>query len=60
MHIAAANPLALNEEGLDPAMVERERAIAAEKAPTRAASRANIIEKMVEGAIAKFRKETRC
>src|SRR6478735_7360746 len=34
MHIAAANPLALHEEGLDEALVERERAIAMEKAAT--------------------------
>jgi elongation factor Ts len=32
MHIAAANPLALRGEELDPALVERERAIAREKA----------------------------
>jgi elongation factor Ts len=56
MHIAAANPLALNEEGLDEALVERERAIAMEKAATSGKPQ-NIIEKMVEGAIAKFRKE---
>jgi elongation factor Ts len=56
MHIAAASPLALHEEGLDAALVERERAIAMEKAST-SGKPANIIEKMVEGAIAKFRKE---
>ena len=56
MHIAAANPLALNEEGLDEALIDRERAIAMEKAAT-SGKPANIIEKMVEGAIAKFRKE---
>src|SRR5688500_11222887 len=32
MHIAAANPLALDGEGLDPALIERERGIAMEKA----------------------------
>src|SRR5262245_10641274 len=32
MHIAAANPLALNADDLDPALLERERAIAIEKA----------------------------
>ncbi|SFR80898.1 translation elongation factor Ts [Sphingomonas jatrophae] len=57
MHIAAASPLALHEEGLDEAMVERERAIAAEKA-AESGKPANIIEKMVEGAVAKFRKES--
>jgi len=56
MHIAAASPLALHEEGLDEALVERERAIAMEKAATSGKPQ-NIIEKMVEGAIAKFRKE---
>ena len=56
MHIAAANPLALNEEGLDEALVERERAIAMEKAAG-SGKPENIIAKMVEGAIAKFRKE---
>ena len=56
MHIAAANPLSLHEEGLDEALVERERAIAMEKAAGSGKPQ-NIIEKMVEGAIAKFRKE---
>jgi elongation factor Ts len=56
MHIAAANPLALNAEDLDPALVERERAIATEKA-NESGKPANIVEKMVEGGIAKFRKE---
>ncbi|MDB5682625.1 MAG: hypothetical protein JWM75_323 [Sphingomonas bacterium] len=56
MHIAAASPQALDEEGLDPVTVERERAIATEKA-AESGKPANIIEKMVEGAVAKFRKE---
>ncbi len=56
MHIAAANPLALRGEDLDPAMVDRERGIALEKA-AESGKPANIVEKMVEGAIAKFRKE---
>jgi elongation factor Ts len=56
MHIAAANPLALTGEELDPAMVERERAIAREKA-AESGKPAEIIEKMVDGAMAKFRKE---
>jgi elongation factor Ts len=56
MHIAAANPQALTEEGLDQAVVERERLIAIEKA-NESGKPANIIEKMVEGAVAKFRKE---
>jgi elongation factor Ts len=56
MHIAAANPLALKGEELDQAMVERERAIASEKAKE-SGKPDTIVEKMVEGAIAKFRKE---
>ncbi|MEA3034802.1 MAG: elongation factor Ts [Sphingomonadales bacterium] len=56
MHIAAANPLALRGEDLDPDLVERERTIASEKAKE-SGKPANIVEKMVEGAIAKFRKE---
>jgi elongation factor Ts len=56
MHIAAANPLALNAEDLDPALLERERAIAIEKA-NESGKPANIVEKMVEGSMAKFRKE---
>jgi elongation factor Ts len=56
MHIAAANPLALNEDGLDAATIERERAIASEKAAT-SGKPAEIVAKMVDGSIAKFRKE---
>jgi elongation factor Ts len=56
MHIAAANPLALRGEDLDPELVERERAIAQEKA-AESGKPENIVEKMVEGALAKFRKE---
>jgi elongation factor Ts len=56
MHIAAANPLALTADGLDPALVERERGIAREKA-AESGKPAEIVEKMVEGAMAKFRKE---
>ncbi|WP_109356680.1 translation elongation factor Ts [Sphingorhabdus sp. EL138] len=56
MHIAAAFPLALNADGLDQDMLERERAIAAEKA-AESGKPANIVEKMVDGAMAKFAKE---
>jgi elongation factor Ts len=56
MHIAAANPLALRSEDLDSGLIERERAIASEKAKE-SGKPDNIVEKMVEGAIAKFRKE---
>jgi elongation factor Ts len=56
MHIAAAAPLALTGAQLDPALVERERGIAREKA-AESGKPAEIVEKMVEGAMAKFRKE---
>ncbi|QIL02530.1 elongation factor Ts [Sphingomonas sinipercae] len=56
MHIAAANPLALNGDQLDPALIERERGIALEKAKE-SGKPENIAVKMVEGAMAKFRKE---
>jgi elongation factor Ts len=56
MHIAAANPLALRGEDLDAGLIDRERAIAAEKAKE-SGKPENIVEKMVEGALAKFRKE---
>ena len=56
MHIAAAFPLALHEDGLDADVIERERAIATEKA-AESGKPADIVAKMVEGAIAKYRKE---
>ncbi|WP_380878774.1 elongation factor Ts [Sphingomonas sp. DBB INV C78] len=56
MHIAAANPLALTADGLDAEVIERERAIAAEKA-AESGKPAEIVAKMVDGAIAKYRKE---
>jgi elongation factor Ts len=56
MHVAAANPLALNAEELDPALVERERGVAMEKAKESGKPQ-NIVEKMVEGGLAKFRKD---
>lgn len=56
MHIAAAFPLALNSDGLDQDVIARERKIAEEKA-AESGKPANIIEKMVDGAIAKFAKE---
>ncbi|HVU29343.1 MAG TPA: elongation factor Ts, partial [Sphingomicrobium sp.] len=42
---------------LDPELLERERAIAIEKAKE-SGKPANIVEKMVEGGLAKFRKES--
>lgn len=56
MHIAAAFPLALDASGLDAEMLERERAIAREKA-AESGKPAEVQAKMVEGAVAKFAKE---
>ena len=56
MHVAAANPLALNGDELDADLVERERSIAMEKAKESGKPQ-NIVEKMVEGGLAKFRKD---
>ena len=57
MHIAAANPLALDASGLDADLMAREKAIATEKA-NESGKPANIVEKMVDGTMAKFRKES--
>jgi len=56
MHVAAAHPLALSSEDLSAELVERERGIAMEKAKESGKPQ-NIIEKMVEGGLAKFRKD---
>jgi elongation factor Ts len=55
-HVAAAHPQALDGDSLDPAIIERERSVAMEKAKESGKPQ-NIIEKMVEGGLAKFRKE---
>ena len=56
MHIAAANPLALTADDLDPEMIAREREIAKAKA-MESGKPENIAEKMVDGSIKKFAKE---
>ena len=56
MHIAAAFPQALTAEGLDADVIERERAIAREKA-AESGKPENVQEKMVEGAVGKYAKE---
>ncbi|HTM96753.1 MAG TPA: translation elongation factor Ts [Croceibacterium sp.] len=56
MHIAAAFPQALNAEGLDSDVIERERKVAAEKA-AESGKPAEVQAKMVDGAIGKFAKE---
>lgn len=56
MHIAAAFPQALDADSLDPAVIERERGIAAEKA-AESGKPAEVQAKMVDGAVKKFAKE---
>jgi elongation factor Ts len=56
MHIAAAGPLAVDADRIDPQTLARERAIFAEQAKE-SGKPANIIEKMVEGRIRKFYEE---
>ncbi len=56
MHIAAANPAALTEEDLDPAIVEKERAVQMEIAGE-SGKPEQVIEKMVEGRMKKYLSE---
>ena len=56
MHVAAASPQAVDIGDVDPAILDRERAILSEQA--RASGKPeNIIEKMVEGRLRKFYEE---
>lgn len=54
MHIAASAPLALDAAGLDPAVVEREKNVLAEK---NAGKPANVLEKIVESGLKTYYKE---
>ena len=56
MHIAAAFPQALDADGLDAELIERERKIAAEKA-AESGKPAEVQAKMVDGAVKKYAKE---
>jgi elongation factor Ts len=56
MHVAAANPQSLTVDALDKALIERERAVLAEKAG-QSGKAADIIAKMVEGGLRKFHQE---
>jgi len=51
MHITAANPLAMDKDGIDAETIEREKAIFAEQVKNKPA---NIIDKIVEGKLKKF------
>lgn len=56
MHIAATKPVALNEAGVDSALIEKERSVASLKAHE-AGKSAELTVKMIEGSVAKFLKE---
>ena len=53
MHIAATKPLAVDRDQVPVEVVEKERSIAAARA-AESGKPANIVEKMVEGAVAKY------
>jgi elongation factor Ts len=55
-HVAAQNPLAIDPGGLDPAVVEREKNVLAEKFKQQGKP-ANVIEKIVESGLKTFYKE---
>ena len=56
MHVASANPQAIDPSGLDPATIEREKAVLADKAKAQGKP-ANVIEKIVESGLKTFYKE---
>ena len=56
MHIAASKPVAVSRDQVPAASVQQERRIAAAKA-AESGKPANIVEKMVEGAVAKYLSE---
>ncbi|MFN3591833.1 MAG: translation elongation factor Ts [Thermaurantiacus sp.] len=56
MHIAAANPVAIAADDVDPELLARERSIAEEKAAA-SGKPADIVARMVDGAVKKFAAE---
>ncbi len=54
MHVAAANPQAVDPSGLDPATIEREKGVLAAKAEGKPA---NVVEKIVESGLRTYYKE---
>jgi elongation factor Ts len=56
MHIAAANPQAVEASGLDPAVVAREKAVLADKFKAQGKP-ANVIDKIVESGLKTYYKE---
>lgn len=57
MHVASANPLAVDPSGLDPAVVEREKNVLADKFKQQGKP-ANVIDKIVESGLKTFYKES--
>jgi len=56
MHVASANPQAIDPSGLDPAAIEREKAVLSDKAKAQGKP-ANVIDKIVESGLKTFYKE---
>ena len=56
MHVASANPRAIDPGGLDPAAIAREKAVLADKAKAQGKP-ANVIEKIVESGLKTYYKE---
>jgi elongation factor Ts len=56
MHVASANPLAIDSSGLDAATIEREKGVLAEKAKAQGKP-ANVIDRIVESGLKTFYKE---
>ena len=56
MHVASANPQAIDPSGLDPAAIEREKDVLADKAKAQGKP-ANVVEKIVESGLKTFYKE---
>ena len=56
MHVASANPQAIDPSGLDSAAIEREKAVLSEKAKAQGKP-ANVIDKIVESGLKTFYKE---
>lgn len=57
MHIVASSPLSVSVEDLDPAAIERERAVTTEQAKN-SGKKAEFIDKIVEGRLRKFYEES--
>jgi elongation factor Ts len=56
MHVAAANPQAIDSSGLDPALIRRESDVLSEKAKAQGKP-ANVVDKIVESGLKTFYKE---